>query len=156
ADEILPHAEAGARLPHVLQLLVLEALAYDALGDGASALAPLARAVALAEPEGFIRVFVNAGHGTRELLMQLCTQQVRSRRANVPVLTHRQSRFLETVLAAFGPLQPSVVVEPESVASHGPVSGSRGMQPLSSSLQLQPLVEALSQRELEVLQLLAH
>src|SRR5262249_19167247 len=74
----------------------------------------------------------------------------------IPVLTQRQSRFLEAVLAAFGPLQPRVVVEPESVASHGSLSGAPRARPLTSPLQPQPLVEALSQRELEVLRLLAH
>src|SRR5262249_44753460 len=87
-NTILPQAQASMRLPDVLQALVLEALAYDVLGDSASALATLAQAIALAEPEGIVRVFVDAGHGARRLLLRLHTEQVQSSHAEVPVLTH--------------------------------------------------------------------
>ena len=51
-----------------LQILSLQALAHAAQGDTSLALAPLARALALAEPEGFVRVFVDEGPPMAALL----------------------------------------------------------------------------------------
>lgn len=154
-DQVLPDAEAGARLPHVLRLLVLQALAYDALGDAACALRPLARAVALAEPERFIRVFLEAGQATERLLTRLHTQQVRPGHADVPALTLRQRRFLETVLATFG--LPGVATAADAAANASEAASATSSVAGAPSLApaAQPLVESLSQRELEVLRLLA-
>src|SRR5262249_31425702 len=82
------------RQPHVLQLLILEALAFAALRDVASALGPLARAVSLAEPEQCIRVFIDAGPATRDLLLRLYTGQAQSSPADIPALTRWQARLL--------------------------------------------------------------
>jgi LuxR family transcriptional regulator, maltose regulon positive regulatory protein len=44
-----------------IEILVLQALAHQALGDIPAALAPLERALTLAEPEGYVRMFVDEG-----------------------------------------------------------------------------------------------
>ena len=53
------------RTGSVIEILVLQALAHQAHGDLAAALASLERALTLAEPEGYVRVFVDEGpaHG---------------------------------------------------------------------------------------------
>ena len=58
-------AEQGERGRSVIEILVLQALARDTSGDRAGALASLDRALALAEPEGYVRIFVDEGpaHG---------------------------------------------------------------------------------------------
>ncbi|HEX5296933.1 MAG TPA: hypothetical protein VFW50_08090 [Streptosporangiaceae bacterium] len=60
-DRLLPEAEAGGRTGRVIEILVLRALAHQALGDIPAALGVLDRAVTLAEPEGYVRVFADEG-----------------------------------------------------------------------------------------------
>jgi LuxR family maltose regulon positive regulatory protein len=60
-DRLLAAAEAGGRGSSVIEILAVQALAFDARGDRASALDALGRAVALAEPEGYVRVFTFLG-----------------------------------------------------------------------------------------------
>ena len=56
----------------VIEILVLQALAQQALGDIPAALAPLERALALAEPEGYIRIFVDEGPPMAQLAWRSC------------------------------------------------------------------------------------
>ena len=60
-DRLLRDAEPKARMGSVLEILVLRALALEAHGDRTSALSTLERALVLAEPEGYIRLFVDEG-----------------------------------------------------------------------------------------------
>ncbi len=59
---------AGANL-FVIESLILQALAFRASGDNDRALASLERALVLAEPEGFVRLFVDEGTPMAELLL---------------------------------------------------------------------------------------
>jgi LuxR family maltose regulon positive regulatory protein len=52
----------------LIEILTLQALAYQALGQASQAQAELSRALALAEPEGYIRLFVDLGEGMRQLV----------------------------------------------------------------------------------------
>jgi LuxR family maltose regulon positive regulatory protein len=70
-ERLLAAAQAGGRTGAVLQVLVLLALTEDARGDRAAALAHLGGAVALAEPEGYVRVFLDEGQPMRILLRAL-------------------------------------------------------------------------------------
>jgi LuxR family maltose regulon positive regulatory protein len=67
-DRLLAGAEAGHRTGTVIEILVLQALATRLRGDLPAALAPLGRALALAEPEGYVRTFVDEGPAMAELL----------------------------------------------------------------------------------------
>ena len=60
-ERLLVAAEAGGRWRSVIEILVLQALAQNGHGRGAAGLDPLGRALALAEPEGYIRTFVVEG-----------------------------------------------------------------------------------------------
>ncbi len=60
-DRLLQAAEAGERTGSVIEILVLQALTRQADGDNAGAVMSLERALTLAEPEGYIRVFVGEG-----------------------------------------------------------------------------------------------
>jgi len=55
---------------------VLQALTHHAHGDTPGALAPLERALALAEPEGYVRVFVGEGPPMASLLRAVARQRV--------------------------------------------------------------------------------
>jgi len=61
-------AEAKARMGSALEILILQALAFSAQGKGTEALTVLERALTLAEPEGYIRLFVDEGEPMVALL----------------------------------------------------------------------------------------
>jgi LuxR family transcriptional regulator, maltose regulon positive regulatory protein len=63
-------AEAKARVGSVLEILIVRALACDAQGNGTQALAALKRALLLAAPQGYIRLFVDEGEPMVALLRQ--------------------------------------------------------------------------------------
>jgi LuxR family transcriptional regulator, maltose regulon positive regulatory protein len=72
---LLQAAEAGERTGSVIEILVLRALTDDARGDLPGALAALERALTLAEPEGYVRVFADAGPPMASLLRRVARQR---------------------------------------------------------------------------------
>ena len=60
-ERLLQAAEAGGRTGSVIEILLLKALAHQMQGDIAAALVPLERALALAEPEDYVRIVVDEG-----------------------------------------------------------------------------------------------
>jgi LuxR family transcriptional regulator, maltose regulon positive regulatory protein len=60
-ERLLPAAQAGGRTGNVIEILLLQALAHQTQGDLPAALVPLERALTLAEPEGYVRSFVDEG-----------------------------------------------------------------------------------------------
>ena len=67
-ERLLGEAEAGHRAGSVVEILVLQALALRLGGDTAAALVPLERALTMAEPEGYVRIFVDEGPPMAALL----------------------------------------------------------------------------------------
>jgi LuxR family transcriptional regulator, maltose regulon positive regulatory protein len=114
---LLEAAERGGRWRSLIEILVLQALALQSGGDVPAALVALERALTLAEPEGFVRIFVDEGPAMAALL------KAAARHGMSPTYVRR-------LLGAFGPAQDVPRVD-------------------------QALVEPLSERELEVLRLLA-
>ena len=110
----------------VIEILVLQALAHEAQGDIPAALVPLERALTLAEPEGFIRIFVDEGRPMAQLLSEAAARGI------MPDYTAK-------LLAVF------------EAEEHKSEDESR----LPHALPAQSLTEPLSQRELEVLRLVA-
>jgi LuxR family maltose regulon positive regulatory protein len=111
-----------------LEVLVLLALAQLARGDLAGALEQLARALSLAEPEGYIRLFVDEGEPMAQLLGHLHARHPGPRQGSAAYRTR--------LLGLLGRL-------PE--ASTQPAAGT----------SLPALSEPLSDRELEILRLIA-
>ena len=115
-ERLLAAADDGGRTGSAIDILVVQALARHARGDPAGALASLERAVALAEPEGYVRVFIDEGPPMAALL-------------KLAAKDRKAPGYVRRLLAA------AVTVE--------------GQTPVD-----QPLIEPLSERELEVLRLL--
>jgi LuxR family maltose regulon positive regulatory protein len=67
-EGLLRAAEDGGRTGSVIEILVLLALAHQMLGDRELALTSLGRALGLAEPEGYVRIFVDEGPPMTTLL----------------------------------------------------------------------------------------
>jgi LuxR family maltose regulon positive regulatory protein len=123
-DSLLSSAEAAGRQGGVIEIQALRALALQALGKQDEALDTLASTLALAEPEGYVRVFVDSGEPMRVLLKQAASHGV-------------APGYVARLLAVFD----------------GP-AGDRAGGP-GAHVPSQPLVEPLTDREVEVLQLLA-
>jgi LuxR family maltose regulon positive regulatory protein len=71
---LLTAAERGGRGASVIEVLILRALAHEAGGNARAALAALHRAVALAQPEGYVRLFADEGTPMAALLKALSKQ----------------------------------------------------------------------------------
>jgi LuxR family maltose regulon positive regulatory protein len=60
----------------LIKVLALQALLLDARGDKQAAMSDLARAISMAEPGGFIRIFLDLGPHMADLLLRLGKQNV--------------------------------------------------------------------------------
>jgi LuxR family maltose regulon positive regulatory protein len=67
-DRLLLNARDNGWNGYVLEILIVQALAYEAQGETAAALKPLEQALTLAEPEGYQRIFVDEGSLMTRLL----------------------------------------------------------------------------------------
>jgi LuxR family transcriptional regulator, maltose regulon positive regulatory protein len=130
------HARAATqgRTGSVIEVRALQALALSASGDQAGALAALAEALALAAPEGYLRVFVDEGPPMAALVRQLLAD----RRQEGLAAADAPREFLARLVDAF---------EQAGLPVRLPVR--RG------GVVVAGLVEPLTERELEVLGLLA-
>ncbi len=123
-EHLLKAAEEGGRIGSVIEILILQALAHQMQGDDSSALTSLERALKLAEPEGYMRIFLAEGSSMAELIREVDSRGI------LPNYTHK-------LLSGFE-------VEDQGTDVETPPSAD----PVSSSL-----IEALSQRELDILRL---
>ncbi|HEY5358206.1 MAG TPA: LuxR C-terminal-related transcriptional regulator, partial [Streptosporangiaceae bacterium] len=73
---LLRAADEGERTGSVIEILVLQALAHQARGDVRAALASLQRALTLAEPEGYVRIFLDEGPPMASLLRAAAKQGI--------------------------------------------------------------------------------
>jgi LuxR family maltose regulon positive regulatory protein len=118
--QLLQHADTQQRWGCAIEILSLQALAYQALGQVERALQALENALSMAELEGYIRRFVDEGQPMADLLTRIKSEG------------RRMNQYVLKLLAAFK------------------------VEKLQSSVfNLQPLVEPLTERELEVLHLIA-
>jgi len=129
-ERLLKSAEAQRRTGSVIEILVAQALAHQVQGNLPLALASFERALTLAEPEGYLRLFVDEGEPVRLLLLDF--------RARIEKQTSDQGHpllvYTEKLLSAF-----DRVVEKQSTT-----------HPKKADM-----IEPLSERELEVLRLIA-
>ncbi len=74
---LLKAAEDGGRTGSAIEILVVTALAYQAQGDVPLALVALENALTLAEPEGYVRIFVDEGTPMKQLLLETGARGIR-------------------------------------------------------------------------------
>jgi LuxR family maltose regulon positive regulatory protein len=109
-----------------LKVMVLQVVAHDAHGEKDVAAQLLCEALALAEPGGFIRTFVDEGPPMARLIHRAAARGI-------------MPNYTRKLLAAF---------EAEE-------QKSEGISYLSPAPPAQPLIEPLSEREIQVLELVA-
>jgi LuxR family maltose regulon positive regulatory protein len=130
-ERLLKAAEEGGRKGSVIEILVLQALAYHTQSDLTDVLLPLQQALALAAPEDYVRIFINEGSNMMKMLQAAFAREI-------------NPNYTARLLAAFEADKPKSLDESK----------------MSPSLQerhhsVESLLEPLSQRELTVLQLIA-
>ena len=101
-EPLLAHAQTVGRWYHVVEMLVLQALGHQMRRQENQALRSLTRAVRLAEPEGYIRSFVDEGAPMAALLTILREQERK----------HGPTPYLDNVLAAFAQEEEAVQATP--------------------------------------------
>ena len=75
-ERLLKAAEERGGKGSVIEILVLQAIAYHAQGDLPAALDPLQKALALAEPEGYVRMFIDEGQPMAQLLREAAARGI--------------------------------------------------------------------------------
>ncbi|GAA4400695.1 hypothetical protein GCM10023168_09700 [Fodinibacter luteus] len=132
-------AEAGGRVGTAVEVAVLAALARDAAGDREQALESLRVALAVAQPEGWVRVIAEDAEGLCSLLDEV-------------ERLDGSSHFLADVRAAAGAPPSPTGAPPRGGRSGSPRSRDEG---LAGTQDPRPAhIEPLSERELEVMRLL--
>jgi LuxR family maltose regulon positive regulatory protein len=138
-------AEQVARVGSLISILALRVAALQASGATDEALGVLLRLLSLAEPEGYLRAFLDAGAPMRRALqVLLATPRLPASLGPVPPA---QVSYARTVLAAFAGEQRR-----EEPAQPSPAQQPTWPSPAPAAL---PLPEPLTGREQEVLRLLA-
>jgi LuxR family maltose regulon positive regulatory protein len=128
--QLQPIVEGSARKTSLIELLALRALALQTQANSAESIAALVHALTLAEPEGYVRTFIDEGEAMR-LLIADCRLRIEKRNG-------RLHAYVDKLLAAFQTAGP-------------------GVDDLEISQQhskIQNPSEPLSERELEVLRLI--
>jgi LuxR family maltose regulon positive regulatory protein len=121
--------EAKGWADELLKVMVLQTIALHAHGEKDKAAQLLGEALALAEPGGFVRIFVDEGEPMRLLILDFRLWIEKQAHEG-----HKPIEYVDKLLAAFAQIVPV----PQSEASN----------------QKSDIIEHLSERELEVLKLL--
>ncbi len=130
-EGMLTAAVVQGRTGSVIEIGALRALALAASGDQDAAVDALARALTLSYPQGYVRVFADEGAPMRALLARLAAAQQRQRASGRDI----NASYLTALLRACD--------EADGGAPRGRAAAPPG------------LIEPLTERELEVLRLLA-
>lgn len=126
-------AEQAGRMLALMRMLILQAAAYQELGQTTEAIGNLKRALKYAEPEGYITMFAEVGQTVVPLLLSLLEPAEESSEISLT--------FVQTVLHALG-------VEFEADQPSFNLSAEGNRQPTHISQ------EPLTEREMEVLRLI--
>jgi LuxR family maltose regulon positive regulatory protein len=142
---LLPPAEQARRTGRVIELLALQVLASLAQNQEGDALAVLERALMLAEPEGYVRTFLDEGELMREAIRNW--RSATGRRKNLSEPQRRLLVYADKLLGAFSnsTTQLPIITQYPSGTNHS----------VNSQIPQSPLVDPLSTREREVLHLIA-
>jgi LuxR family transcriptional regulator, maltose regulon positive regulatory protein len=151
-ERLLKAAQEGGRMGSVIEILLLQALAQHMQGDIPAALLPLGQALTLAEPEDYVRIFLDEGEPMRLLIEDLRGKIVDGSFAVSQSQPMELLPYIERLLRSFSTGQTATTDQQHSPAL-APVGRRLGVQ-VSPILPIENLVEPLSQRELEVLRLL--
>jgi LuxR family maltose regulon positive regulatory protein len=121
---MLEMAEVGGDIMRVIEILILQALAFQAEGDTTRAMTTLEQAFTIAEQKGFYRIFVDEGASMAPLLYKALERDI-------------APDYVNRLLQAF------------------PIDVSEQIDPVETQNAESDYIEPLSEREIDVLQLIA-
>jgi LuxR family maltose regulon positive regulatory protein len=130
-ERLLNAAQTGGRIGSAIEISVVQAIVQHMQGNRAHTLECLEYALTLAEPEGFLRTFIDEGEPMRQLLLDYQSTIKKRIGDSVDSDSLRLLAYTDKLLAAFS--QPAAIKKPES----------------------ESLLEPLSERELDILRLIA-
>ena len=130
-ERLLQAAEERRGMGSAIEILVLKAIANYAQGDLPAALLPLQHALMLAEPEGYVRMFLDEGPNMMQLLREVSARGF-------------MTDYVDKLLAAF-----ETEKQANECKSEMPPTLTEGHKGSKT------FIEPLSQRELEILKLIA-
>jgi LuxR family maltose regulon positive regulatory protein len=136
-DRLLEAAEAGGRVRSVIEIRILQALIQHEQGDDHAAFAPLQQALAVAEADNFVRLFVDEGQPMERLLQEEQASNGHPDYTRKLLAAFRKDRQLKGGYES-----------PDSATSISSETATGEVHPLKTAF-----IESLSQRELEVLRL---
>ena len=139
-ERLLALAETQKRTGSMIEILLTQAILCQVQGDQTRALAALERALALAEPEGYLRIFVDEGEPLRLMILDFRLQIEKQERPG----NHPLFGYINRLLAAF-PAPVQAIPQSKTLAPHASAGVTK---------QRSEIVDPLSERELEVLKLL--
>ena len=128
-ERLLLAAEAGRRKGSVIEILVLQALAHKGRGSLVMAHMALRRALRLAEPEGFVRLFVDEGPPMAHLLHEA------DDRGTV-------QRYIQRLLTAFRLAAPARTGQPDAQSASVQILSEREREVLHQ------IAEGLTNRQI--------
>jgi len=131
---LVPIAQWRGRPWMLIEIHVLQALAHHARGDADQAIRALERALSLAQPEGYVRIFADEGEPMAELLREAARRGI-------------AQDYVSNLLAAFERPRPQV-------PAPTPPSNLKPETLKPETLHPETLIEPLTERELDVLRLL--
>jgi len=141
-QRLLGTAVSQGRTGSIIEIQALRALALAAHGDEGGALGALTEALVFASPQGYVRIFADEGAPMRALLAQVSVTEPGQQHAD-----HRiDPGYLAELLRACAPAGAAAAGRRAAAAPQGLVSGRAGGPGLA---------EPLTDRELEVLRLIA-
>lgn len=141
-----PVVEAAQRQGSVIELAMMQALALYQAGQLEQASATLAHVLTLAAPEGYVRLFVDEGQPMYDALLNVrlwLADQADNAQADL-------RRYIDTLLAAFA----HPITLPEAPLSTVTNQSQKPKLVLAES-KSQNLIEPLTDREIEVMRLVA-
>jgi ATP/maltotriose-dependent transcriptional regulator MalT len=138
-------AEAGGRLARLLEIVVLKAVAYEALDDTPTALRTLWQAVELGRPQRFVRTFVEGGPVIQRLLSILQTEGARQSASGQRPKEATAQHYIASLLNAFQPARQAPT----------PRGTGHSVAPAATDLPSGLPAPKLTPREREVLRLVA-
>jgi LuxR family maltose regulon positive regulatory protein len=112
-EHLLALAETQKRTGCVIEILMTQALLFRVQGDQPQALAALERALTLAEPEGYIRIFVDEGEAMQTLIADF--------RFTIATHAHPLLGYVHRILVFF-PDSTGVISQPKVASMIEPLS----------------------------------
>jgi len=136
-ERLLALAELQKRTGSVIEILLTQALVHQAQGNHPQVLSALERALTLAEPEGYLRIFVDEGEAMRSLISEF--------RLPIATRAHPLLGYVDRILDFFP--------QPREVTPQSKIANQKHLH--LAQVQVTNMIEPLTDRELDILRLIS-